>query len=101
MAEKLAKYPTKTNDMIHRKVGTEVMAINLTNKFFYNLDPVGSFIFDRCDGQHSVAQIAAELVKEYAVEPDVAAGDCEQFLQELVQEGILVWGPVPEAINPA
>jgi hypothetical protein len=62
---------------------------------------VGTFIWERCDGRHSVAQIAEELTEEYEVEPEVAIRDCEQFLQELVQEGILVWGPSPELNNSA
>jgi len=96
MAENLEKCPSKTDDTIHRKLGDEIMAVNLTNKFFYNLDPVGTFIWEHCDSHHTVAQIAAELVKEYEVEPEVARRDCEQFIQELVQEGILVWGASPD-----
>jgi hypothetical protein len=65
------------------------------------LSPVGTFIWERCDGRHSVTQIAQELTEEYEVEPEVAIRDCEQFLQELVQEGILVWGPSPELNNSA
>jgi len=96
MIENMEKCPAKANDTIHRKLGDEAVAVNLHNKFFYNLDPVGTFIWDRCDGRHSLAQIAEALVKEYEVEPEVARRDCEQFIQELVQEGILVWGPSPD-----
>jgi hypothetical protein len=96
MPDTLEKCPSKTIDTIHRKLGDEVMAVNLQNKFFYNLDPVGTFIWEHCDGHHTVAQIAQELVKEYEVEPEVARRDCAQFIQELVLEGILVWSAPPD-----
>ena len=101
MAANLEKYPTKAEDTIHRKLGDELVAVNLKNKFFYNLDSVGTFIWERCDGQHSVAQIAEALVQEYEVDLEEALRDCEQFLKELVQEGILIWGQDPKGSSPA
>ena len=97
MTANLARRPTKPKDLIHRKLGDEIMAVNLNNKFFYNLDSLGSFIWERCDGRHSVAQIAEAITEEYEVEPEVAIQDCEQFIQELVQEGMLEWASSPEA----
>jgi len=93
----LEKYPAKAEDTIHRKLGDELVAVNLTNKFFYSLDSVGTFIWERCDGQHSVAQIAEALVQEYDVGLEEAVRDCEQFLQELVKEGILIWRQTPRS----
>jgi len=97
MAANLEKYPAKAEDTIHRKLGDELVAVNLTTKFFYSLDSVGTFIWEHCDGQHSVAQIAEALVQEYDVGLEEADRDCEQFLQELVKEGILIWRQNPKA----
>jgi len=36
------------------------------------------------------------LVQEYDLGPEEAIRDCEQFLQELVQEGILIWRQNPK-----
>lgn len=90
------RYPARNEATAHRLLGDEALVVNFKDSFFYNLSPVGTFIWERCDGQHSVGQIVEELVKEYEVEPEVAVRDCEQFIQELVQEGILVWAPSPD-----
>lgn len=81
-------------------MGDEALIVNFQDSFFYSLSPVGTFIWDRCDGQHSLTQIAAELVKDYEVEPEVAMRDCEQYIHELVQEGILVWQSAPKSVSP-
>jgi hypothetical protein len=91
----MQRYPARAEATAHRTVGDEALIVNFTDSFFYNLSPVGAFIWERCDGQHSIAQIAAAMVQEFAVEPEVAVRDCEQFVQELVQEGILIWNTAP------
>lgn len=91
-------YPARTEATAHRVVGDEALIVNFQDSFFYNLSPVGTFIWERCDGQHSIAQIAAELVKYYEVGLEVAVRDCEEFIHELVQEGILTMQPSPK--NP-
>ena len=90
------RYPARTESTAHRVVGDEALIVNFQDSFFYNLSPVGTFIWERCDGQHSLAQIVEEIVNEYEIEAEEATRDCEHFLQELVQEGILVWRPSPE-----
>lgn len=91
------RYPVRTEATAHRVVGDEALVVNFKDSFFYNLSPVGTFIWERCDGEHSVAQIVEEIVKEHDVEPEEAIRDCEQFLQELVQEGILEWHQAPKS----
>jgi hypothetical protein len=81
-------------------VGDEALIVNFKDSFFYNLSPVGTFIWERCDGTHSIAQIAAELVQDYEVDLEVAVRDCEQFIQELVAEGVLVLQQSPKSVAP-
>ena len=88
----MAPYPLKSKDTAHRTLGEEAVVVNLQSSFFYHLNPVGTFIWEHCDGEHSVAQIAAALTAEYQVSPEEAAQDCQQFIGELVTEGLLQWG---------
>lgn len=46
---------------------------------------------DRCDGQHTLAQIAAAVAEEYEVPPEEAAADCREYIDGLVAEGLLEW----------
>ena len=52
-------------------------------------DPIAVEILKRCDGQTTVATLAAELAKEYnAPLPDITA-DIISMLQELADKGVV------------
>jgi len=87
----MKKCPIKTKDTAHRVLSDEAIVVNFQNSFFYNLNPVGTFIWGRCDGQHTLSQIAADLSKEYDVSPEEAARDCQEFIDSLVEQGLLQW----------
>jgi coenzyme PQQ synthesis protein D (PqqD) len=65
--------------------------VNFWNSFFYNLNPVGSFIWEGCDGQRSLEEIVAALAAEYEVAPEEAGKDCREFIDSLVEQGLLQW----------
>jgi hypothetical protein len=81
----------KTKDTAYRVLSDEAIVVNFRNSFFYNLNPVGTFIWERCDGQHTLRQIAADLSEEYDVSPEEAARDCQEFIDSLVEQGLLQW----------
>jgi hypothetical protein len=87
----MKKCPIKTKDTAHRVLSDEAIVVNFQNSFFYNLNPVGTFIWERCDGQHTLRQIAADLSEEYDVSPEEAARDCQDFIDSLVEQGLLQW----------
>jgi hypothetical protein len=88
---RLGKYPVKNKDVAHRVLGDVAIMVNFKNSFFYNLNSVGTFIWERCDGQHTLDQIAASLADQYDVEPAEAARDCLEFINGLVEQGVLAW----------
>lgn len=89
----MERYPVKTKDVAHRVLGGEAIVVNFNNSFFYNLNKVGAFIWEHCDGKHTLSQIAASLADRYDVEPAEAARDCLMFIDELVDQGLLAWNP--------
>ncbi len=93
------RYPEKSNDASFRVLGDEAVIVNFKDSFFYNLNRVGTFIWNRCDGRHSVDEIARALTEEFEVSPETASHDCREFLEELAQQGLLRWQPGPEAQN--
>jgi hypothetical protein len=84
-------YPIKTKDSAHRVLSDEAIVVNFKNSFFYSLNPVGTFIWERCDGRHSLDQIAEALAEEYEVAPAEAARDCREYIDSLVEQGLLQW----------
>jgi hypothetical protein len=92
-------YPQKSSDTSFRVLGDEAVIVNFKDSFFYNLNRVGTFIWNRCDGRHSVDEIARALTQEFEVSPETASHDCREFLDELAQQGLLRWKPGPEVQN--
>jgi hypothetical protein len=87
----MEKYPCKSKETAGRLMGDEAIIVNFTSSFFFNLNPVGTFIWERCDGQHTLEQIAADLTDEFEVSSEEAARDCREFIDSLVEQGLLQW----------
>ena len=58
-----------------------------------SLDKIGTFVWDRCDGKHTVEQIAKELQDEYKMMRQEAEISLTSFLQQLSKKrfiGVLI-----------
>ena len=60
------------------------------------LNPVGSRIFELANGVMSVSEIINTLSKEYEVAEETLTIDVIEFLQNLVQQNILILVPKEE-----
>jgi hypothetical protein len=87
----MEKIPIKTKDTAHRVLGDEAVVVNFKNSFFYNFNPVGTFIWERCNGHHNLKQIIAMVIDEYDVTHQEATQDCRDFIESLIEEGLLRW----------
>ena len=64
----------------------------------FELDALGKFVWDACDGRSSVRQVIARLAKRYNLNEREAEVATVAFLQTLVKKGIIgmsVKGPRP------
>jgi pyrroloquinoline quinone biosynthesis protein D len=52
-------------------------------------DDIAISVLKRCDGQASVAVIAADLAREYNAPPEIVESDVLEMLQDLVEKGIV------------
>jgi len=57
------------------------------------LNPVGSRIWELCDGSHTLDQIAAVLSAEFEVDAVHARQSVTTFVTELVTKDLLTWSP--------
>ena len=55
----------------------------------FELDPLGRFVWDRCDGSATVQQIARKLAKQYGVSDREAQVATEAFLATLARKGLV------------
>lgn len=79
-------------DFIFRRIVDDLVLVPVRQDVadmdcIYTMNPVGAFIWERLDGQATLADLQAALVAEYSVEPQDAAGDLLEFVQELEAAG--------------
>jgi hypothetical protein len=91
------KYPVPHPQVGARVVDGEAVIILADSGQVNVLNPVGTRIWELADGARSVRQIAEAIVAEFDVTPEAASQDVTEFLQELVDAGMLTLqdGPQP------
>jgi hypothetical protein len=82
-------YPTRSKQVAARMLGGEMMIMSPTDTTLFNLNDVGSVIWNAADGRTSLDEIVARLCDEFDVTPDAARHDAEAFVEELAAHGIL------------
>ena len=66
--------------------------ILLLSGMMHQLNLVGGLIWQQCDGQQTVAEIAAELAKEFSVGKAEVESDVKEFVADLAERGWLING---------
>lgn len=65
------------------------------------LDEVGSFVWERCDGEHTVSDIVTELVDEYKLNRREVEVSLTQYLQTLGKRGMVGFAVPAEVAEAA
>ncbi len=84
----------RTSSVRQRTIAEQVFLVPTgksltTMKKIHAIDEPGCFIWSRLDGGHTVEQIIEISCKEYNVDPQRARRDVRDFLQELLQAGLI------------
>ena len=89
-------YPSRSKQVAARMLGGEMMIMSAQNASLFNLNDVGSLIWNAADGRTSLDEIITRLCAEFEVTPEVARHDAEAFIEELASHGILLLSDRPE-----
>jgi len=100
LADILRAY-TKDPNMVDRKIANEMVLVPIRNNVgdlacIYNLNEIGSRIWELIDGVTTVEQMRDKIVEEYEVTPEQAEADIIEFLEHLEQEGAVSPSTVKE-----
>jgi len=87
--EVLKSLETDANDDDVDDRGTVIL---LLSGMMHQLNLIGGLIWQQCDGQNSLAEIAGELAKEFAVEQAEVEADVAEFVADLAERGWLING---------
>ena len=84
--------PQRDERVVWRRGDEGVVILNPNDGQYFSLDEVAARIWELCEGDRSVAEIADVVAAEYEVEPAVVSADALEFLGELTGEGLVVAG---------
>ena len=64
--------------------------ILLLSGMMHQLNLIGGMIWEQCDGQNTLTDIAGELAKEFSVEQTEVESDVAEFVADLAERGWLI-----------
>lgn len=64
--------------------------ILMQSGMMHQLNLIGGMIWEQCDGQKTLADIAGELAKEFSVEHTDVESDVAEFVADLAERGWLI-----------
>ena len=78
-----------SSDVMVRKVGEESVLLDLKTERYLGLDNVSARFWDLLTSGGSIQSAYDTLVEEFEVEPERLRNDLHDFVQELIQFGLV------------
>jgi hypothetical protein len=79
----------RNGDQVTAKVDDEVVMMSMQQGEYYGLDSIGSRIWELFAKPNSVENIIETLMQEYDVDRKTCEKDVQEFIQKLVDKGLL------------
>lgn len=70
-------------DVVSRRVGDEIVLVNLQSEEMYSLNPTGARAWELLGERHARDSIEATLSDEYGIDREEARRELEKLLDEL------------------
>jgi pyrroloquinoline quinone biosynthesis protein D len=74
---------------VFTRSGESTVLLDPRNGGYFSLSDVGSRIWELCDGQHSIEDIASRIAEEFDAPLDTVLADTAELVTELETEGLL------------
>lgn len=81
--------PQRDERIVWRRGDEGVVVLNPNDGQYFSLDDVGGRIWELCEGDRSIAEIAVLLADEYDADPSLIETDALELLRELRDEGLV------------
>ena len=83
--------PVQSPGLPWREVDARAIIISPKTGEIHELDPVGTFLWVRATGNHTLEALARELAEVYDVQSDTALADISEFFAELFNRQLIQW----------
>ncbi len=89
-------YIARSHEIAARELDGEMMIMSVRDSTLFNLNELGTIIWEAADGVTSLEEIVArKICVEFEVEPAEAFKDAEAFVRELAEHGIMLLSDQP------
>lgn len=91
-----SRYIPNAPRVVHQTIEGETILIDFVDGSYYSLDGSASSIWELLCGGNSVEDMIASFVHDPKDEPDLIAGEIENFISELEKDSLIVPDSLPE-----
>ena len=81
--------PVRESRVVFAGAGDSALLLDPASGSYFSLSDVGARVWELCDGEHTLDEIADQLAAEYDAEPATIREDVRELLSELAGEGLL------------
>lgn len=80
----------KVKKIVYRDFGDEIIVLNTITKSYFSLKDISAKIWRKLNSENRPDEVMNYLVKEYGISKEQARQDVDEYLNELVQAGLLI-----------
>jgi len=84
-----SKFPKKMGEVIAKSEDNENFIIKVSDDKIYEVVPVAYYIWEMCDGSHTVEQIVDEISKEAGIPPEQLRETIALIISELEKASLI------------
>ena len=83
-------YDIDKRNVFWKKVDDDAVILNIDTGFYFSLDEVGTYIWEKIAEGVPEEAIIASISDQYGVKPEMVAGDLKGLLKDLIKEELIV-----------
>lgn len=87
----LQRIPQRTEGLLSSDMEDGTVIVSPTDGRLNVVNEVGGFVWERIDGENTVAAIIELVTEHFSVEPEQATDDVLTFLDSLAERDLLNW----------
>lgn len=80
---------TKSTHVLSSSIDDEVVMMSSEKGMYYNLNPIGSRIWELLETPQTVESLCVQLMEEYDVDEATCKQETEEFIQSLTDRGLI------------
>ncbi len=82
-------YFIKSTQILSSTIDDEVVMMSSEKGMYYNLNPIGSRIWELLETPQTIESLCTQLMDEYDVDEATCKQETEEFIQSLAERGLI------------